>query len=32
VLDSAECRQFMRDFIAAEPGLWHEDIGEVQPG
>ena len=32
VLDSAECRQLMREFIAAEPGLWHEDIGEVQPG
>jgi cytosine/creatinine deaminase len=31
-LDSAECRQLMRDFIAAEPALWHEDIGEPQPG
>ena len=31
-LDSAECRQLMREFIAAEPALWHEDIGEVQRG
>jgi cytosine deaminase len=30
-LGSDECRQLMRDFIAAEPALWHEDIGEVQP-
>jgi cytosine/creatinine deaminase len=32
VLDSPECRQLMREFIAAEPALWHEDIGEVEPG
>jgi cytosine/creatinine deaminase len=31
-LDSAECRQLMREFIAAEPALWHEDIGEEEPG
>jgi cytosine deaminase len=30
-LDSAACRQLMRDFIAAEPALWREDIGE-EPG
>ena len=30
-LDSGECRQLMREFIAAEPALWHEDIGEVEP-
>ena len=29
-LDSHECRELMREFIAAEPALWHEDIGEVQ--
>lgn len=28
VLDDAECVQMMRDFIAAEPSLWNEDIGE----
>jgi creatinine deaminase len=32
VLDSPECRQLMREFIVAEPALWHEDIGEVEPG
>ena len=26
-LDLAECKQLMRDFIAAEPLLWNEDIG-----
>lgn len=26
-LDSQECKQLMRDFIAAEPELWNEDIG-----
>jgi len=31
-LGSDECRQLMREFIAAEPALWHEDIGEVPPG
>jgi creatinine deaminase len=28
VLDDAECVALMREFVAAEPGLWHEDIGE----
>jgi cytosine deaminase len=28
ILDDAECIQLMRDFIAARPDLWNEDIGE----
>ena len=28
VVDNAECRQLMEDFIAANPSLWNEDIGE----
>ena len=28
VLDDAECRALMDDFIAANPELWAEDIGE----
>ncbi len=28
VVDDAECIAIMRDFIAAEPELWNEDIGE----
>ena len=28
VLDDADCRQMMQDFIAANPELWNEDIGE----
>jgi cytosine/creatinine deaminase len=28
ILDDAECRQLMVDFIAAHPDLWNEDIGE----
>lgn len=28
VVDNAECKQLMRDFIAAKPQLWNEDIGE----
>ncbi|WP_040491721.1 nucleoside deaminase [Ilumatobacter nonamiensis] len=28
VIDSEECVQMMTDFIAAEPSLWNEDIGE----
>lgn len=28
VLDDAECVELMADFIAREPGLWNEDIGE----
>lgn len=27
IVDSAECVQLMRDFIAAKPELWNEDIG-----
>lgn len=27
ILDDAECTQLMRDFIAARPELWNEDIG-----
>ncbi len=29
ISDDAECIQLMRDFIAARPELWNEDIGEV---
>lgn len=29
IVDDAECIQLMRDFIAARPELWNEDIGEV---
>ena len=28
-LDLDECQQMMRDFIAANPELWNEDIGEL---
>jgi creatinine deaminase len=28
ILDDGECRRLMSDFIAANPGLWYEDIGE----
>jgi cytosine/creatinine deaminase len=28
VLDDDECVSLMRDFIAANPSLWNEDIGE----
>ena len=28
VLQDPNCVHLMRDFIAAEPGLWNEDIGE----
>jgi creatinine deaminase len=27
-LDSQECFEMLRDFIAANPSLWNEDIGE----
>ena len=27
IVDNAECIQLMRDFIAAKPELWNEDIG-----
>ena len=29
VLDSEECIEMMTDFIAMNPTLWNEDIGEV---
>lgn len=29
VADSAECRQLMEAFIAANPAIWNEDIGEA---
>ena len=29
IVDSPECVQMMRDFIAARPDLWNEDIGEM---
>jgi creatinine deaminase len=29
IVDDAECIQLMRDFIAARPELWNEDIGEI---
>jgi cytosine/creatinine deaminase len=29
VLDDEECVHMMQEFIAAEPTLWNEDIGEV---
>jgi creatinine deaminase len=28
ILDSEECISLMRDFIAAKPALWNEDIGQ----
>jgi cytosine/creatinine deaminase len=28
IRDDADCVRLMRDFIAAEPDLWNEDIGE----
>ncbi|MEM9186356.1 MAG: nucleoside deaminase [Planctomycetota bacterium] len=28
IVDNAECVTLMRDFIAARPELWNEDIGE----
>ncbi|MCX5391377.1 nucleoside deaminase [Streptomyces sp. NPDC006482] len=31
VLDDPECVALMRDFIAAHPALWHEDIGQDTP-
>lgn len=27
-LDNEECKSLMKDFIAAKPELWNEDIGE----
>lgn len=29
VVDDEECRHMMRNFIAENPELWNEDIGEV---
>jgi cytosine deaminase len=29
VVDDSECYRLMQEFIAAYPGLWNEDIGEV---
>jgi len=29
VVNDSECEQMMRDFIAAHPSLWSEDIGET---
>ncbi|MCC7474146.1 MAG: nucleoside deaminase [Pirellulales bacterium] len=29
IVDDEECIQLMREFIAARPELWNEDIGEV---
>ncbi|MDH3554175.1 MAG: nucleoside deaminase [Gammaproteobacteria bacterium] len=29
ILNDAECQQLMRDFVAANPALWNEDIGET---
>lgn len=28
IVDSAECRELMSDFIRRNPELWNEDIGE----
>ncbi|MDX1482079.1 MAG: nucleoside deaminase [Woeseiaceae bacterium] len=28
ICDDAECRRLMEDFMAAQPALWNEDIGE----
>lgn len=28
VVDNTECKQLMQDFIASNPTLWNEDIGE----
>ena len=32
VLDDAECRSMMREFISAHPAEWSEDIGTLQEG
>lgn len=32
VLQDAECIALMREFIASNPGLWNEDIGEQPSG
>jgi creatinine deaminase len=28
LVNSAECKQMMNDFITNKPDLWNEDIGE----
>lgn len=28
IMDEEECIRLMREFIAANPGVWYEDIGE----
>ena len=28
ILQSSECVRLMKEFIAANPGLWNEDIGQ----
>ena len=28
IVDDAECRRLMEEFIAARPELWNEDVGE----
>ncbi|MFA6103048.1 MAG: nucleoside deaminase [Victivallaceae bacterium] len=30
IADSEECKTLMRDFIAARPELWYEDIAETE--
>jgi len=30
VVDNAECRRLMEEFIASRPELWNEDIGETE--
>ena len=32
LLDDPECVRMMAGFIAEHPRLWHEDIGEDEPG
>jgi cytosine deaminase len=32
ILNNEECIRMMRDFIAASPELWNEDIGEEEGG
>jgi len=29
IRDDAECKRLMREFIAQQPALWNEDIGET---
>lgn len=30
ILDNEDCIRMMQEFIASSPGLWDEDIGEMQ--